>query len=100
MNSENNKEITNQVIEQLITALNEGRSETLTQYLAAIGRFHRYSFRNVILIASQRAVTYCFISLESMNIGGCALMETRGGRLVAVCTKLIGLVDRELNMRD
>jgi antirestriction protein ArdC len=54
MNSENIKKVTNQAIEQLITALNEGRSETLTQYLAAIGRFHRYSLRNVMLIASQR----------------------------------------------
>jgi hypothetical protein len=54
MNSENIKKITNQAIEQLITALNAGRSETLTQYLAAIGRFHRYSLRNVMLIASQK----------------------------------------------
>jgi antirestriction protein ArdC len=56
MNSENIKKITNQAIEQLITALNEGRSETLTQYLAAIGRFHRYSLRNVMLIASQKPI--------------------------------------------
>ena len=54
MNSENIKKITNQAIEQLITALNQGRSETLTHYLAAIGRFHRYSLRNVMLIASQK----------------------------------------------
>ncbi len=54
MNSENIKKVTNQAIEQLIAALNEGRSETLTQYLAAIGRFHRYSLRNVMLIASQK----------------------------------------------
>src|ERR1700730_7440636 len=54
MNSENIKKVTNQAIKQLITALNEGRSETLTQYLAAIGRFHRYSLRNVMLIASQK----------------------------------------------
>jgi hypothetical protein len=54
MNSENIKKATNQAIEHLITALNEGRSETLTQYLAAIGRFHRYSLRNVMLIASQK----------------------------------------------
>jgi antirestriction protein ArdC len=56
MNSENIKKVTSQAIEQLITALNEGRSETLTQYLAAIGRFHRYSLRNVMLIASQKPV--------------------------------------------
>src|SRR5258708_11779970 len=54
MKSEEIKQITNQAIEQLITALNEGRSEKLTQYLAAIGRFHRYSLRNVMLIASQK----------------------------------------------
>ena len=54
MNSENIKRVTNQAIDQLITALNEGRSETLTQYIAAIGRFHCYSFRNVMLIASQK----------------------------------------------
>jgi antirestriction protein ArdC len=54
MKSEEIKQITNNAIEQLIAALNEGRSETLTQYLAAIGRFHRYSLRNVMLIASQK----------------------------------------------
>src|SRR5271156_5866965 len=54
MNSENIKKVTNQAIEQLLTALNEGRSETLTQYLAAIGQFHGYSLRNVMLIASQK----------------------------------------------
>src|SRR5271170_4925446 len=54
MNSENIKKVTNQGIEQLVAALNQGRSETLTQYLAAIGRFHCYSLRNVMLIASQK----------------------------------------------
>src|ERR1035438_203879 len=53
MNSENIKKVTNQAIEQLVAALNQGRSETLRNYLAAIGRFHRYSLRNVMLIASQ-----------------------------------------------
>jgi hypothetical protein len=43
MNSENIKKVANQAIEQLMTALNAGRSETLTQYLAAISRFHCYS---------------------------------------------------------
>jgi len=54
MKLEQIKQITHKAIEQLIAALNEGRSETLTQYLAAIGRFHRYSLRNVMLIASQK----------------------------------------------
>ena len=54
MNLDQIKKITNQAIKQLVMALNQGRSETLTQYLAAIGRFHRYSLRNVMLIASQK----------------------------------------------
>ncbi len=54
MKSEQVKQVTNKAIEQLAAALNEGRSETLTHYLAAIGRFHRYSLRNVMLIASQK----------------------------------------------
>jgi antirestriction protein ArdC len=59
MNSENIKKVTNQAIEQLITALNEGRSETLKQYLAVVARFRRYSWHNVMLIASQKpAATY------------------------------------------
>ncbi len=39
MKSEQIKQITNKAIEQLIAALNEGRCETLTSYLGAIGRF-------------------------------------------------------------
>ena len=44
MNSENIKNITNQAIEQLIEALKAGESEALTNYLAAVAKFHRYSF--------------------------------------------------------
>jgi len=56
MNAENIKKVTNQAIEQLIAALDEGRSETLTQYLAAIGRFHCYGPQNVLLVASSKTV--------------------------------------------
>ncbi|HEV2222209.1 MAG TPA: ArdC family protein [Candidatus Acidoferrales bacterium] len=51
MKSEQIKQITSKAIEELIAALNSGRSEALTNYLAAMGRFHRYSFFNVMLIA-------------------------------------------------
>jgi hypothetical protein len=43
MKSEQIKEITDKATEQLVAALNAGHSETLTGYLKAIGRFHRYS---------------------------------------------------------
>ena len=43
--------------EELAKALAEGRSETLTRYLAMMGRFHNYSFRNCMMIAMQKVVT-------------------------------------------
>jgi antirestriction protein ArdC len=54
MKSEQIKEITDKATEQLVAALNASRSETLTRYLKAIGRFHRSSLCNVMLIASQK----------------------------------------------
>jgi hypothetical protein len=53
MKVEQAKQIVSKAIEELIQALERGHSETLRNYLAAIGRFHRYSLRNVMLIASQ-----------------------------------------------
>ncbi len=43
MKSEQIKKITEKATEQLTAALNAGHSEALTNYLKAIGRFHRYS---------------------------------------------------------
>ena len=54
MKSQQIKEITERATEQLTAALNAGHSEALTGYLKAIGRFHRYSLHNVLLIASQK----------------------------------------------
>jgi hypothetical protein len=82
MNSENIKKVTNQAIEQLITALNEGRSETLTQYLAAIGRFHRYSLRNVMLIASQKPMATHVAGFHSWNKFGRFVKKGEKGILI------------------
>jgi N-terminal domain of anti-restriction factor ArdC len=53
MKVEQAKQIVSKAIEKLSQSLERGHSETLRNYLAAIGRFHRYSLRNVMLIASQ-----------------------------------------------
>ncbi len=58
MKSEQIREITDKATEQLVAALNTGRSEALTGYLKAIGRFHRYSF----LCAPQHRKDYRFAS--------------------------------------
>lgn len=54
MKAEQIKEITEKATEQLVAALEAGQSEALTRYLKAIGRFHRYSLNNVLLIALQK----------------------------------------------
>jgi hypothetical protein len=41
-------------LDNLANALSEGKSQTLVVYLAAMARFHRYSFGNVLMIAAQR----------------------------------------------
>jgi len=53
MKVEQAKQIVSKAIEELSQALERGHSETLRNYLAAIGRFHRYSLGNVMLIATQ-----------------------------------------------
>ena len=57
MKIEQAKQITSKAIEELSHALEAGHSEKLREYLGAMARFHRYSLHNIMLIASQRAVT-------------------------------------------
>ncbi|HEV2314775.1 MAG TPA: ArdC family protein [Candidatus Acidoferrales bacterium] len=54
MKVEQAKQIASNAIEQLRQALEAGHSERLKEYLAAMARFRRYSWGNVMLIASQK----------------------------------------------
>ena len=62
MKVEQAKQITTNAIEQLQQALEAGQSERLAEYLAAMARFHRYSWHNVMLIVSQKP--------DASHIGG------------------------------
>jgi antirestriction protein ArdC len=53
MKAEEAKKIADQALQNLTDALKSGKSERLTQYLAMLAKFHRYSFGNVLLILSQ-----------------------------------------------
>ncbi|MGA2434345.1 MAG: ArdC family protein [Bryobacteraceae bacterium] len=53
MNHENGKTLIDNAVEKLQAALEAGQSETLKAYLAAMARFRRYSWGNILLIASQ-----------------------------------------------
>jgi hypothetical protein len=51
------KEVIAANVKLLIEQLEAGHSEGLTAYLTAMGRFHNYSFGNILEIARQRTVT-------------------------------------------
>lgn len=54
MKAEQAKKLAHAALEQLEGALKQGKSETLSAYLAMMGRFHNYSFGNILLIMSQK----------------------------------------------
>lgn len=54
MPGEKVKQIADEALRRLSAELEAGRSETLTTYLAAMARFHRYSWSNALLIQAQR----------------------------------------------
>ena len=53
MKIEQAKQLTEQALDQLIQALEAGKSEALKTYLATMSRFHKYSWGNLLLIAFQ-----------------------------------------------
>jgi antirestriction protein ArdC len=54
MKAEEARKLADDALSNLASALKQGKSEALTAYLAAMGRFHHYSFGNVMLIALQK----------------------------------------------
>ena len=48
------QQLIKQAVDYLLQQLEAGKSETLTSYLAAMARFHAYSFGNILAIARQR----------------------------------------------
>jgi hypothetical protein len=54
MNIDQAKEVASKALQHLSESLAQGQSEVLRNYLAAIGKFHRYSASNILLIMTQR----------------------------------------------
>lgn len=54
MKTDQAKQLAESALNQLMEALERGQSGTLKTYLSTMSRFHRYSWGNVLLIASQK----------------------------------------------
>src|SRR5688572_26944003 len=65
MKIEQAKQLTEQALDKLIHALEAGKSEALRAYLAAVSRFHEYSFGNVMLIMFQRPSATCVAGFKT-----------------------------------
>jgi hypothetical protein len=67
--SQTAKEVIAANVKLLIEQLEAGQSEGLTAYLTAMGRFHNYSFGNILEIARQKPET---------RVAGIHLLLSRG----------------------
>ena len=54
MKAEQAKKLADKALNDLAAALEQGKSDTLAAYLAMMGRFHSYSFGNVLLVMTQK----------------------------------------------
>jgi len=70
MNTEQAKQLSESALDCLMTALEQGQSAMLKQYLAVMSRFRRYSWGNILLIYSQRP--------EATHVGGYHFWLTLG----------------------
>jgi hypothetical protein len=79
---------------ELNRALQQGASETLTRYLDVLARFHRYSFGNVMLIASQKP--------DATQVAGFHTWRTlgrwvkKGEQGIAILAPMVGRKRREV----
>ena len=83
MNREQAEKLTKDALDQLVVELEGGRSKRLTDYLATMARSPQYSFRNVMLIGSQRP--------DATRVAGFHAWK-KLGRFVKKGEKAIGIV--------
>ena len=79
---------TKDAVSYLVEALESGQSEVLTQYLSAMGRFHNYSFGNIMLIARQKPDATNVAGLRTWNSLG--RFVKRGEKGILILAPMIG----------
>jgi antirestriction factor ArdC-like protein len=82
MKVEQAKQIVSKAIEELSQALDRGHSETLRNYLTVIGRFHRYSLRSEMLIASQKPTATQVVGFHTWHKLGRFVKKSESGILI------------------
>ncbi len=83
------KEVIAENIKLLIAQLEAGHSEGLTAYLTAMGRFHNYSFGNILEIARQKPDATRVAGLYAWNKLGRRVKK--GERSIRILAPVIGI---------
>src|SRR5579863_5399355 len=82
------KEVIAANVQALIEQLEQGHSEALTAYLIAMGRFHNYSFGNILEIARQKPDASRVAGLYAWNQLGRKVKKGEHG--IRILAPLIG----------
>jgi len=82
------QQLIKQAVEFLLKQLEEGKSETLTAYLAAMARFQNYSFGNILAIARQRPTATRVAGIRTWNELG--RFVKRGEKGIQILAPIIG----------
>src|SRR5277367_6469864 len=83
------KEVIAANVQALIEQLEQGQSEALTAYLTAMGRFHNYSFGNILEIARRKPDATRVAGMYAWNQLGRRVKK--GERAIRILAPLIGV---------
>jgi hypothetical protein len=82
------QQLIKQAVDHLIKQLEAGKSETLTAYLAAMARFHSYSFANILSIVRTRPDATRVAGIRTWNELG--RFVKRGEKGIPILAPMVG----------
>lgn len=92
------KQVAENAITTLISNLEQGHSDCLARYLAAMSHFHRYSWNNVLLISIQRATATRVAGFQTWRKFG--RFVRKGEKGIVILAPLIGKKKTEEDERE
>ena len=87
------KKITTDALDKLAALLDEGHSDQLTALLKTMARFHKYSWHNVCLIASQRPTATRVAGFQTWRTMG--RFVRKGEKGIAILAPIVGRREAE-----
>ena len=88
MNADQLKTLTTDALDKLAALLDQGHSDRLTALLKTMGRFHKYSWHNVALIASQCPTATRVAGFQTWRTMG--RFVRKGEKGIAILAPIVG----------